>query len=220
MRYFTFGLLIFCVVSITGCKSSNKERARMKEEIKREIMAELGTREKLKQEILTELQAKQAAKIPEVKEALVKTPSPIVTKKMSEEERKKMKKEIEREILAKIEQQPQPTAHPISDRVGNAEGFILRKEKGIQGCNVKLVRMKKVFGMYSEDNEEEYQTVTDKDGKYRFNSLPVGSYKLKWELPGDKGWIRRVKKEPDIVIKKGSTSTLVPVDASKGALPF
>ncbi len=220
MRYFTFGLLIFCVVAITGCKSSNKERARMKEEIKREIMAELRAEEKLKQEIQTELQAEQTARISEVKAAPVKTPSPVVTKKITEEEREKMKKEIEKEILVKVEQQPQPTEQPISDRVGNAEGFILKKGKGIQGCNVKLVRMKKIFGMYSEDNEEEYKTVTDKDGKYRFNSLPVGSYKLKWELPGDKGWIRRIKNEPDVVIKKGSTSTLVPVDASKGALPL
>ncbi len=220
MRYFTFGLLIFCVVAITGCKSSNKERARMKEEIKREIMAELRTREKLKQEILAELQAKQAAKIPEVKAAPVKTPAPVVTQKMTGEEREKIKKEIEKEILAKLEQQPQPTVLPISDRVGTAEGFIMRKGKGIQGCNVKLVRMKKFLGMYSEDNEEEYQTVTDQDGKYRFNNLPAGPYKLKWELPGDKGWIRRIKDKPDVVIKKGSTNTLVPVDASKGALPL
>ena len=220
MRYFTFGVLIFCVVAITGCQSGNKERVRMKAEIKREIMAELRTREKLKQEILAELQAEQAAKTPEVKAGPVKIPAPVVTPKMTGEEREKMKKEIETEILAQLEQKPQPTGQPLSDKVGNAEGFIMRKGKGIQGCKVKLVRMKKFFGMYSEDNDEEYQTVTDQDGKYRFNNLPAGPYKLKWELPGDKGWIRRVKDRPDVEIKKGSTRTLAPVDAGKGALPL
>ncbi|MDP2645368.1 MAG: carboxypeptidase-like regulatory domain-containing protein [Desulfobacterales bacterium] len=212
MKYFKFGWLLFCVLAINGCMSSNIARDRMKEEIRREIMAELQDREKLKQEILAELRVQQAAETPEVVGPPAKTPAPVISNKM--------KNEIDKEILTQLDSQPQPKSQSRSDRVGNAEGVILLRGKGIQSCKVKLVRMKKTFGMYLEVKEEEYKTLTDKDGKYRFNNLPEGSYKLKWELPGDSGWIRRLQDKPDVAIKRGSTITLEPIETAQGVLPF
>ena len=93
------------------------------------------------------------------------------------------------------------------------------------GCEVKLVRMlrparatenmsfRSVFSTYEEGAE--FVALTDRDGRYRFESIPVGEYKLKWLLPGDTGWIRRLKLEPDATIQQGRTAPLKPVEMNR-----
>ena len=45
--------------------------------------------------------------------------------------------------------------------------------------------------------------------------LPVGAYKLKWQLPDDTGWIRRLRDKPDAVIAEGETAVLKSVETSR-----
>jgi hypothetical protein len=61
----------------------------------------------------------------------------------------------------------------------------------------------------------EFTAVTDEHGKYVFEKLPVGTYKLKWQLPNDRGWIRRLRDKPDAVITEGQTAVLKSVETSR-----
>ena len=188
-----------CVFMTVGCSHSTQDRTQLKEEIKREILAELGRNQ----------------------------PSPQASDQL---ERKQMKEEIEREILAKIQEQDQILAHakpnqnaratPTSVTVwGSAEGLILHKGNGLSGCRVKLVRLAKsdsiidLFSAYREGAE--FESVTDAEGKYRFEKIPVGYYKIKWQLPDEKGWIRRLRDKPDAVIAEGETAVLNSVETSR-----
>jgi hypothetical protein len=187
--------------TLGGCSTPAQDRAKLKEEIKREILAELR-------------QQRQ---------------TPVLAS--SQQDREEMKKEIEREILAKVQNQVQTITSQLPDAndravqwqrvpVGSAEGHILRNGKGLQGCQVKLVRMlelQSIIEMFSVVREgAQFTTVTDEDGKYHFDRLPVGAYKLKWQLPQDKGWIRRLRDKPDAIITEGQTAVLKSVETSRG----
>lgn len=113
-----------------------------------------------------------------------------------------------------------PSPHPQAVRLansssGDAEGFILRNGAGLSGCEVKLVTLSGTSSRFRGYTEgAEYFTVTDVTGKYRFQQIPVGTYKLKWQLPGDTGWIRRLWDRPDVRVRAGQLNTLKPVETS------
>ncbi len=186
--------------TISGCSTPAQDRAKLKEEIKREVLAEL--REQRRTAVLAS----------------------------SQQDREQMKEEIEQEVLAKVQNQVQAITSQLPDAndravqwrrvlVGSAEGRILRGGEGLQGCQVKLIRIMKrqniteMFNLVKEGAE--FGTVTDEDGKYHFDRLPVGAYKLKWQLPNDKGWIRRLRDKPDAIITKGQNTVLKSVETKR-----
>ena len=186
--------------TLGGCSTPAQDRAELKEELKREILAELR-------------QQKQ-------------TPVPASPQQDSEQ----MKEEIEREVLAKVQSQVQAITSQLPDAndrsiqwqrvpVGSVEGLVLRGGEGLQGCQVKLVRVLKsqsVIEIFNTIKEgAEFVTVTDESGKYHFDRLPVGAYKLKWQLPNDKGWIRRLRDKPDAIITEGQTTVLKSVETKR-----
>ena len=208
MKHFLTAILfaVLSLLPVVGCTSPAQDRAKLKKEIKREIMAELG--------LLQQVQ-KPASK-------------------PSENERAQLKKEIETEILAKLQAENQALLRErsgpgtrrtqVSTTVfGRAEGQILREGSGLPDCRVKLVRISKsnrfidLFNAYQEGTE--FETVTNAEGNYRFEKIPVGDYKIKWQLPDDKGWIRRLRDKPDVTVKEGQTSHLTPVETYRKLLP-
>ena len=207
-RYVLTILIALWLFPFAGCSSQTQDRAKLKEELKREILAEL----------------RQQRQAPEQTAVMLD----------QEQLRAQMKEEIEREILAKIQNQIQTQVQEIASdlpstgnrsiqwqavSIGSAEGRILRKGHGLAGCKVKLIRIMKpqsVVEMFNTIKEgAEFTTVTDEQGKYVFEKLPVGAYKLKWQLPDDTGWIRRLKDKPDAVIAEGQTAVLKSVETSR-----
>lgn len=187
-------------LTLGGCSTPAQDRAKLKEELKREILAEL--REQRQTTVLASPQ----------------------------QDREQMKKEIEQEVLAKVQNQVQTITMQFPDAndrtiqwqqvpVGSAEGRILRGGEGLQECQVKLMRIMKrqsiteMFNVVKEGTE--FGTVTDEDGKYHFDRLPVGAYKLKWQLPNDKGWIRRLRDKPDAIITEGQNTVLKSVETKR-----
>ena len=199
----TLGLLPF-----VGCSTPAQDISRLKEELKREILAELR-------------QQKQA-------------PEQTAVMLDQEQLRAQMKEEIEREILAKIQNQVQSQVQEIASDlpntgnrsiqwqavpIGSAQGQILRNGQGLAGCKVKLTMILKpqsVVEMFNTIREgAEFTTVTDEQGKYVFEKIPIGAYKLKWQLPNDTGWIRRLRDKPDALIAEGQTAVLKSVETSR-----
>lgn len=192
----------------------------LKETIKQELLQELRSEaaretvlpayiEKLKEELKNEILAELKRQEGDARREAIK-------------EREKLKQELRRELLQNMESEPE---HPqrvrfASGNVGDAEGQILRRGLGLPEVRVKLVRLLGTSGMsrgYRED--EEYETVTDEKGRYYFHALPVGAFKLKWELPWDRGWIRRLRDEPDVVVGAGQTRVLKDVETSRALVP-
>ena len=105
--------------------------------------------------------------------------------------------------------------HPPVD-FGNVEGRVLARGKPLPNCKVKLVRMEtsRLLLIRSVKYGIEFHTTTDKQGRYRFNHIPVGDYKLKWLTPGATSWIRRIADKPDVTVLKGRTVTLKDLETS------
>ena len=207
-QYLLIILVTLGLFSFVGCSTPKQDTSRLKEELKREILAELR-------------QQRQ-------------TPEQTAVMLDQEQLRAQMKEEIEREILAKIKKQVQSQVKEIASElpdagnrsvqwqavpIGSAEGQILRSGQGLAGCKIKLTRILKpqsVVEMFNTIKEgAEFTTVTDEQGKYAFEKLPVGAYKLKWQLPDDTGWIRRLRDKPDAIVAEGETAVFKSVETSR-----
>ncbi len=201
-------LIAFGLCPFAGCSTPAQDMSKLKEELKQEILAEL----------------RQQGEIPE-QDSFQKMPEPV-----RKQVRQQRKAETERDVSAKIESQAQTTANittrtadgsvqPQPSPTGKAEGHVLRSGRGLNGCEVKLVRVltsRSAVEMFSVVREgTEFTTITDEQGKYAFDRLPIGSYKLKWQLPDDKGWIRRLRDKPDAIVTEGQTTILKSVETKR-----
>jgi len=200
-------LLIFSLV-LSSCESPESQRARLKKEIKQELLAELKQQQPTQQRACAD--EKRASTRKESRE---KPPTQPEKQHPSTVPQKTTQETIEK---ARPSQRP-PTLF------GSAEGTILRKGRGLPGCHVKLVRIirswriSELAGTIAEGVE--FVTVTDEKGTYRFPNIPVGEYKIKWQPPGDTGWIRRLRQKPDVIIKEGETARLKAIDIHRALVP-
>ncbi|MCF6284535.1 MAG: carboxypeptidase-like regulatory domain-containing protein [Candidatus Hydrogenedentes bacterium] len=222
-RCWLAGILFVALVGVhVPARAQDAESVEaMKEAIKREILQELrseGTqpdaemrqlREALKKEIIEELR----------KELSSSSDAPQVLK---EELKNDLREEFRRELdLRSVEAHPQAVQLvAASAGAGHAEGQMLRRGRGLVGCKVKLVQLSgrsTRFQGYSEG--EEFLTTTDAQGKYRFEGIPIGNYKIKWELPGDQGWIKRLRNAADVTVESGRVSVLKPIETARTLAP-
>ena len=211
-------LLLLAPMS-SASSQDNNELQELKETIKQEILEELRSdasidasrgsallklKEDIIQEILEELREEQKA-----------------AEASANRVQQKLKEDLREEILADLEaagfRQNSSSAGYAIGPFGQAEGAILRNGSGLPSCRVKLVALSGRSSRFSGYGEgEEFTTVTDKNGEYRFERLPPGPYKLKWELPGNPGWIRRLSDRPDGFVREGELSVLKPVETERG----
>ena len=142
----------------------------------------------------------------------------------TEVERERLKKELKEEILAELavekqqgvpagpllEHEPYQGAKPVALPTGNITGRVLLRKRGLPGCRVRLMRLEGSggpLGVYSAYRETAlFETVTDDDGVYRFERVPVGAYRLKWLPVGETGWIRRLTDKPDVMVQEAHTA--------------
>lgn len=105
--------------------------------------------------------------------------------------------------------------------LGSLEGRVLQKGKPLEGCRVRVVAMEedRALGFLSTWRPgDEYPTVTDNQGVYRFDELPAGAYKVFWWPPWEDGWIRRIKWEPDVVVRAGEVATPQAIESRRRVL--
>ncbi|MHC4070885.1 MAG: carboxypeptidase-like regulatory domain-containing protein [Planctomycetota bacterium] len=213
MKSCTFVILVASgLFPFAGCSSSSRDMSKLKEELKQEILAEL----------------RQQGEIPE--QDLSQKALEPAREEVCQQEKVEIVSDLRVKIGSHIQNPDQTTANvsalaadhsrrPQSRPVGKAAGYILRGGKGLEACEVKLARMltgRSAIEIFSAVREgTEFTTTTDGQGRYAFNRLPAGSYKLKWQLPGNKGWIRRLQDRPDAIITDGQTTTLKSVETER-----
>lgn len=197
-------LALLVSLGLTGCGVSEFQRARLKSELKREILAELKWEQP--------------------------SPAPPAA---SPGELARMREEIEKNLMAKLESRySAPTAagrpHPQGILrspvpVGNLEGRILHGGKALTGCRVKVVRMMRSYYMRdifrAMNQGTEFVAVTNETGRYRFLEIPIGDYKLKWQPAGEQGWIRRLRDKPDVTVTPGGTALAKSVETNRRLVP-
>ncbi|MGE5254369.1 MAG: carboxypeptidase-like regulatory domain-containing protein [Planctomycetaceae bacterium] len=102
------------------------------------------------------------------------------------------------------------------EEMGGVEGVILWQGKPLANAKVRieLVRytgfspgfVKKVFpgdGKESSDRGISIETQTDSQGRYTFEGVPPGSYRLYWMPDTKTGWVRRLRENPDLEVISG-----------------
>ncbi|MCH7909078.1 MAG: hypothetical protein IIB38_05610 [Candidatus Hydrogenedentes bacterium] len=212
------GCFVMVVCCLSAIAQETDELEQLKESLKREILREMiedsksrmssddmqALKEQIKREILEELRQQEGIGAPLHEE------SPVNVENETSEPGSNVSNQ------PKIH--PQGVPQPIFER-GHAEGYILRGDRGLAGCTVKLLRIDRPGRRRGYQEEVEFQTVTSADGSYRFENIPEGKYALKWQLPGEKGWIRRLHKKADVTVEPGRTHALKPIDMSRGLVP-
>lgn len=137
-----------------------------------------------------------------------------------QELKEELKKELREEMGAEKKQEEKII---IAATTGRVEGRIARGGNPLPGCKVKIVLMVKrggaLFGKFTAQSDApEFETETDKDGKYVFQEIPEGDYKLFWRPPGEASWIRRMKMDPDVLVQAGKTCTPKAVDTGRATV--
>ncbi|HHT9119716.1 MAG TPA: carboxypeptidase-like regulatory domain-containing protein [Candidatus Hypogeohydataceae bacterium YC41] len=134
-----------------------------------------------------------------------------------QELKEELKKELKEEITTEKKKEEKLA---IIQSTGGVEGKITRGGNPLPGCKVKIVSMAKrgsfLFKAYSPQGDSpEFETETDREGRYVFQEVPVGDYKLYWMPPWENAWIRRIKMDPDVFVQAGKTYNPKDVDTGR-----
>jgi len=98
---------------------------------------------------------------------------------------------------------------PIVTVTGTVHGRLLQKGYPVSNCHVVIVPWPK--GNKSDaslDARMPLVTMTDDEGCYCFEHVPLGEYKLTWLPAGARSWIRRIAMRPDVIVHEGQDVAL------------
>lgn len=112
-------------------------------------------------------------------------------------------------------------SHAVDDpgTAGAATGLVRLAGEPVAGCLVRLTLVRVAAGspvVWAPGTIAE--ATTDEEGRFRFDGLPPGSYKLRWLLPGAAHWLRRLSPEPDFEIAAGELVEVVTIQAGRRAI--
>ncbi len=134
-----------------------------------------------------------------------------------QELKEELKKELKEELTTEKKEEEKAA---VAQSTGRVEGRVTRGGNPLPGCKVKIVLMARkgsfLFKSYgSQADAPEFETETDREGRYVFQEVPAGDYKLYWRPPWENSWIRRMKMEPDVFVQAGKTFNPKDVDTGR-----
>ncbi len=148
-------------------------------------------------------------------------PPPVDTERLKEQIKEELRLEFERkqgkgdiaieekikeELRLEFEDKKQMDEELFEvENYGKVTGRMLAKGKPLPGCQVKIMMLEK-WGIFGKPKEGlRFETITDENGRYLFEKVPPGGYKIYWKPPGETSWIRSIKMEPEIFVEAGET---------------
>ena len=150
---------------------------------------------------------------------LPKTDSPPDGASSLQKLKEELKKELKEEISTEKKNEERLV---IEQNTGRVEGKIIHGGNPLSGCKVKIVLMAKkgmpFFSRYSSKDALEFDTETDREGRYVFQEIPAGNYKIYWKPPLSDSWIRRMKVEPDVFIQAGKTCYMKDINTARSTV--
>ena len=96
-----------------------------------------------------------------------------------------------------------PAPSQIQIAVGCVHGRLFQRGRALVGCNVVIVPMHKDGAADDNGIRHPLSAITDADGVYGFDNVPIGAYKLTWLPAGSTQWIRRIEMKPDVFVHEG-----------------
>lgn len=109
----------------------------------------------------------------------------------------------------------------LQEEMGSVEGVILWKGEPLENRDVMIVlenytgfswaSVKTVFSGgkgNSSDQKITLSTRTDSQGRYVFEKIPPGQYRLYWMPDKETGWVHRMNEKPDFEVIAGKLSVL------------
>ena len=143
--------------------------------------------ERLKERILDELSLKFEKRL----EAQVGT---------QQEDGKTVVEKIKEELKAELEDKERSYD---AENYGRVTGRMFFKGKPLPGCQVKIIMLEK-WGIFGTPKKGlQLESITDETGRYLFDKVSPGAYKIYWKKSGKSSWIRRIQMEPDIFVEAG-----------------
>jgi len=141
----------------------------------------------------------------------------------SELKQKLANESLDKGIVKVVEEDLKKEKPVVQDtNLGRVEGRILHSGKPLPDCHVKLQMLEKggllAKGYRPVEGAAELETITDKDGIYRFMNVSPGLYKLYWKPPSETTWVRRFKMEPDVIVDSGKLANPKDVETLKRTL--
>jgi hypothetical protein len=109
----------------------------------------------------------------------------------------------------------------LQEELGSVQGVILWQGKPLVKGMVRIelekytgVSLASVKKMLSSDEKESYETdqgislntQTDDKGRYAFEKVPPGTYRLYWRPDFKTGWVHRLREKPDFEVKTGRST--------------
>ncbi|MGR3310400.1 MAG: hypothetical protein ACUZ77_06450 [Candidatus Brocadiales bacterium] len=123
-----------------------------------------------------------------------------------------LKDEIKRELKEEFEAKREAEEKIFQEtELGRVEGVMLRKNRPLQDCEIRIVMLVKSKIPFSQSFKQpelptEYDGITDSEGRYHLMNVAPGEYKIYWKPPMESGWIRRIRMRPDITVVGGKTT--------------
>ena len=106
---------------------------------------------------------------------------------------------------------------------GAVAGRILYRGQPLEGTRVKIIRLVEPTSLSEMVRKSmegtDFETVTTRDGFYRFERVPSGRYLLRWLPLGSDSWIRRLSDQTyDFEVKEGRTHRERDIETSRPVL--
>lgn len=131
------------------------------------------------------------------------------------------KEEIKRELLEAMNKKNEDDEDDfIKQNTGKVTGRILARGEPFPGCKVQIIALSqaKFLFMKSVKKGQKLDTVTDEEGRYYFENVPPGDYKLYWKPSYETSWVRRLAMKPDVIVSAGKTTVANDLEISKRVL--
>ena len=129
-----------------------------------------------------------------------------------------LKEQIKKELMATLhEEKEEEEAKAIRENTGKVTGKIFRHGKPYPGCKIMIVAISTERFLLQKviKRGEQLETITDEYGKYYYDNVNPGTYKLFWKPPYEKSWIRRLDMKPDVYVMPGKTAFPKTIEISR-----
>jgi len=129
-----------------------------------------------------------------------------IKQERQEQEGIAIEERIKEELTLEFEEKQQIKEEIFaSENYGTVTGRMFYKGKPLPGCQVKITMLEK-WGILGKPKEGLwFETITDENGRYLFEKVNPGGYKIYWKPPRESSWIRSIKMEPDMFVEAGET---------------
>ncbi|MFV1975627.1 MAG: carboxypeptidase-like regulatory domain-containing protein [Candidatus Scalindua sp.] len=129
-----------------------------------------------------------------------------IKQEMQEQESVSIEDKIKKELTLEFEEKQQIKEEIFeAENYGRVTGRMFYKGKPLPGCQVKITMLEK-WGIFGKPKEGlRFETITDENGRYLFEKVNPGGYKIYWKPPHESSWIRSIKMEPDLFVDAGET---------------